>query len=445
MSEGFMKKLFTSGTCLAADAVSAAPAALTLTGDWEVRVALDSQTATLTVERPQQVAVSNEKHNSLPLFNPTASSYARGERLAGVAAQECSVRYALDPASLEVRTAPGSTPLEHGKDYDAELTWGCVGRLAGGSIEATTPVFVNYVYARMRLDAVVLTTDGQIVLRKGAPHVSLPVPPALATGERRLANIWVTARLSKLDPSCLFPILETAYPGPPPTSPTPAEALISKTMAKLAAGGNVRILAWGDSVTDGGFLPQPAVNRWQEQFARRLRARYPKAGIELLTEAWGGRNTESYRNEPPGSMHNYKGKVLDLQPDLIVFEFVNDAGLCEADVFQRYGRIRDEFKAIGAEWIILTPHYVRTDWMGLTAEKNIDDDPRTYVQALRKFAAANGIALADASLRYGRLWRQGIPYSTLLMNNINHPNPFGMGLFADALMALFPRNPPPEH
>ena len=49
-----------------------------------------------------------------------------------------------------------------------------------------------------------------------------------------------------------------------------------------------------------------------------------------------------------------------------------------------------------------------------------------------------GLAVADASLRYGRLWRQGIPYSTLMMNNINHPNVFGMSLFADALMALFP-------
>jgi len=40
--------------------------------------------------------------------------------------------------------------------------------------------------------------------------------------------------------------------------------------------------------------------------------------------------------------------------------------------------------------------------------------------------------------REARLWRQGIPYSTLLMNGINHPNPHGMKLFADSLMALFP-------
>jgi len=46
--------------------------------------------------------------------------------------------------------------------------------------------------------------------------------------------------------------------------------------------------------------------------------------------------------------------------------------------------------------------------------------------------------LADASRCYGRLWRQGIPYSSLLLNSINHPDERGMKIFADSLMALFP-------
>ena len=313
-----------------------------------------------------------------------------------------------------------------------------MGRLADGKIGATTPIYVSYAYGKMRLDAVVLTADKKIELRKGESHVSIPKAPATAQGETRLANIWVTARLTRLTEANLFPVLETACPEPPKASPTPAEKCVPKTLAKLNAGGKVTVLAWGDSVTDAGYLPDAKANRWQEQFASRLRARYPKAEIVLMSQAWGGRNSDSFRNEPPGSPHNYKEKVLDLKPDLIVSEFVNDAGFNEATVYQRYGRIRDEFKGVGAEWIILAPHYVRPDWMGLASEKNIDDDPRPYVKALRKFTAENGVALADGSLRYGRLWRRGIPYSTLLMNNINHPDPFGMGLFADALMALFP-------
>ena len=76
--------------------------------------------------------------------------------------------------------------------------------------------------------------------------------------------------------------------------------------------------------------------------------------------------------------------------------------------------------------------------MGLAREREIDHDPRPYVRGLRLFAENNRVALADASLLWGRLWRQGVPYSTLLVNAINHPDERGMALFADALMALFP-------
>lgn len=76
--------------------------------------------------------------------------------------------------------------------------------------------------------------------------------------------------------------------------------------------------------------------------------------------------------------------------------------------------------------------------MGLDRERDIDDDPRPYVAGLRRFATTHGLALADASRRYGRLWRQGIPYTSLMLNSINHPDAAGMSLFADALMDLFP-------
>jgi len=169
-----------------------------------------------------------------------------------------------------------------------------------------------------------------------------------------------------------------------------------------------------------------------------LRARFPKAKIELVTEAWGGRNTGSFLAEPPGSEHNYGEKVLGAKPDLVVSEFVNDAGLNPEQVEERYAKLLGDFQAIGAEWIILTPHYVRPDWMGLSRERDIDEDPRPYVAGLRQFAAKHAVALAEAARRYGRLWRQGIPYTTLMLNSINHPDARGMSIFADALMELFP-------
>ena len=80
--------------------------------------------------------------------------------------------------------------------------------------------------------------------------------------------------------------------------------------------------------------------------------------------------------------------MLASKPDLIVSEFVNDAGLNPAQVNERYGKLLADFQGIGAEWIILTPHYVRPDWMNLTREREVDDDPRPYVAGLREFAPA---------------------------------------------------------
>jgi hypothetical protein len=75
--------------------------------------------------------------------------------------------------------------------------------------------------------------------------------------------------------------------------------------------------------------------------------------------------------------------------------------------------------------------------MGVTTLK-FDQDPRPYVKYLRNFAEHNHIAVADASRSWVKLWRQGIPYITLLMNSINHPDERGHQIFAEALINLFP-------
>lgn len=391
------------------------------------------------IDKPELITVTAEKYDKLPPFNAQGAEYNRGMKLHQIRAQECPTAFATNPDSIIVREKPEKNSLQYelGKDYQIEPKWGCVGRLPESRISEQQSVYIDYVYSKMRIDSLVRTQSGKLILKKGMPHVTTPVQPELGDGETRLVNIWIKARLEKLTPELIFPILETKYPEPPPQSPTPAEKLIPKTIAKLKAGETVTILAWGDSVTDAGYLPNPQTERWQEQFAARLRTKFPKANIVLKTEAWGGRNSDSYRNEPSGSPKNYKEKVLDLKPDLIVSEFVNDSGLHGDALDKRYSKILGEFKEIGTEWIILTPHYVRPDWMGLQSEQGIDDDPRPYTKSLREFVAKNNVALADAAKRYGRLWRQGIPYSTLMMNNINHPNPYGMKLFADALMELF--------
>lgn len=426
---------------LAIDAATGAvPAEFKLTGDWEVKVVLGDQSGTFRVPPSELVTVTAEKHDALPVFNPKAGGWVKGLQLVGVRAQETTTPFLLDKTSLVLRAGPAATALtfQVGKDYEADLSWGTVGRLTNGNIQAKQPVYASYRHALLRLDAVVLTRDGRIELRQGKPLAAAPLAPEIATGERHLGNIWLPGHIAKLSPDHLFPILEKNYPESAKPSPAPAEKFVPKTLQKLRSGEPLRILAWGDSVTVGTYVPDWQKNRWQEQFVAQLKERFPSAKIELVTEAWGGRNTGSYLAQPPGAEHNYQEKVLGAKADLVVSEFVNDAGLNPEQVEKHYSKFLADFEAIGAEWIILTPHYVRPDWMNLTRERDIDQDPRPYVAGLRQFAARHNLALADAALRYGRLWRQGIPYTTLMLNSINHPDARGMKLFADALMELFP-------
>jgi lysophospholipase L1-like esterase len=418
---------------------------LTPAGGWKVSVRLVPAgrrgiRTVVDVPPPSAVTVAGERYAGLPDFRPESwGGWQKGVALRGLCSQECTTRSALDPASLIVASGRNrhAVVYKRGSDYEADLEWGSVGRLSQGRIEPEQPVYISYRYVKPRIDSIVLNTSGRLALRPGTPHIATPRPPKVSAGETRVANIFTEGKLKALKADCLYPILETAYPAPVKPLPTVADCLLPKTTKRLRDGGTLNVLAWGDSVTDGGFLAR-ANKRWQCQFAARLRKRFPKARVKLVTEAWGGRNSTIYLAEPPGSIHNYKAKVLGAKPDLIVMEFVNDAGLQGEALEKQYGRLLEDFKGIGAEWIILTPHYIRPDWMGLTRQKDIDDDPRPYVKSLRQFAAAKRIALADASLRYGRLWRQGIPYNTLMKNNINHPDARGMKLFADSLMQLFP-------
>jgi lysophospholipase L1-like esterase len=429
---------------------TALAAELKLVGNWQVQVtekrprflhSAESITSTLTVAPSSEREVRFERYDALPVFQPTIPVWAgEGTVLRSLKTSETSSDGMLVVESLRVykNNTDTTQALQAGKDYGLDANWAVIGRLNGGAIANGQPAFASYLFYQSRLDAVVLNRKHKIIIRQGSPTNTVAVVPSLEKGDKLLGTIWVPGRITKLTENNLFPILETKYPEPPKTHPSQAELRIPKSLKKLRAGQPIRILAWGDSVTDAGYLPHPDTERWQSQFVARLKARFPKARIELISEAWGGRTTGSYLAEPPGALHNYKEKVLAAKPDLIISEFVNDAGLSPAQVRQIYGKLLADFQSIGAEWIILTPHYVRPDWMGLTRQRDIDNDPRPYVTGLRQFAAENPVGLADASKRWGRLWRQGVPYTTLFMNSINHPNARGMTIFADSLMELFP-------
>lgn len=413
------------------------PPAMTPAGGRKIAVVAETaEGAALTAEFEVPLlaaeSVTDQPYKNIPVFNPKVSIWGRGVPMTGVFYD------AVVPGSLRIFSAPegGGTEFKEKTDYVFFKRMSRFGKTEPSGIGDGT-IYLSYQHRPQRLDSVVLAA-GRLEYRTGVPAGFMPRPPALKDGEVRLGNVYLPFHAEKIDDGNLYPILEAA---PPPSGRPTADELLPSTMKKLREGGKIKILAWGDSITNGTYIPDWREGRWQNQFVAALKARFPKAEIELVTEAWGGRTTTHFLNQKPGAPHNYQEKVLEILPDLVISEFHNDRAFGREEFERNYERIRRDFQSIEAEWLIMVPPYTAANLYEEilpAAQKNIDHDTRPYTVMLREFTAKHRLPLADGGTPFVRLWRQGIPRLTVMTNNSNHPNRAGLKLLADAVLAVFP-------
>jgi lysophospholipase L1-like esterase len=363
------------------------------------------------------------------VWDPKVAGIFRGARLDQMATAECTAAGTLASGSVRIKCGPAAAvAYVEAKDYMLDPFWGRFGRLETGTIPDDKPVYVDYIYVKQRLDSVVIDASGKAVLRRGTPAMGVVLPGALQPGDKAVVNVWTPGPVDALSEENLFGVTSDLAPALPEYSDA-AEKLLPNTLRKLRSGDPLTLVAWGDSVTNMGV--------YQYQFLGKLKERFPKANVHLITAAWGGRGSRNYLEAPAGGEKDFARDVLAPKPDVVIMEWVNDAYLDEDGVQPHYGDILSRLRGIGAEVIILTPHLVRPDWLDMKTLK-FDEDPRPYVKGLRRFAAENKVALADASKLWCQAWRRGLPYIAYLENSINHPDVRGHALFTEALMSLFP-------
>lgn len=338
---------------------------------------------------------------------------------------------AFDAASLVIRL--GGEVLKEGPDYVVDKGWGTIGIAPGSRVKTTETVTIDYCYSTRRLDALVRHPDGQESVIRGQPALTDPLPPEVPAGVEKVAHLWVPYFSDGRNPE-RFPVLDTAAEVRTAT----AAGRLPRALAKLRRGEPLKVVCWGDSVTEGGDASTPA-HRYPAVFERLLKARYPRAAISVEAVAVGGSNSrqwlypERYRTNNPRIDWQ---RVERAKPDVVTVEFVNDAGLTPDEVKTVYAEIAGRVQALGAELVLITPHFTMPVWMKFTSLRETVDQ-RPYVLALRQFAHGNNVALADAAARWEHLWKEGVPYVTLLKNGINHPEDRGHRLFAEELILCF--------
>jgi len=400
--------------------------------DWKLRI-LNRQglERILTIQPPEPVSVTGEKHENVSLY--IEKKWRIGFRFDQLKAMECSIAYSLLPDSVALKKTDG-TLLKNGVDYLVDPVWGACGRLPDSGFGENDTVFADYSYVPNRIDAVIRKGDDFFV-RCGTANGANPVPPQAEAGEELICTIYFDRNRRYFTNSMVFQFHE---PYSPPQYTGDAERQLKNTLRKLRNGEKVRILFWGDSMTACLFIADET-KRWPAMVTEELRRRFPNAKIEPVVVGWPGKKSRAFFAEPPGSIYNYKEKVVDSGADLVFVEFTNDADLVfQADFDAVYNRIRDDFAGKNMESVYILPHFVRPDWMGLTTQKDIEEDPRPYIKLLRKFTCDNDFACADVSARFLHLWKEGFPYNALMLNNINHPNQQGVDYYRDAVCSLLP-------
>ena len=379
--------------------------------------------ATLAIDPSDSVTVEREGY---PLLDDRPKSWRGGTRLTAGRTPYRIMPGQLEPKSLVVWSSadPDATRYERDKDYFLDEFWGALCRLPKGRVKLKQRVAIDYVYGQRRVDRVEINAKGEVVLRRGTPKVDCPAMPPKTPGAITLATVYRPYHARSLRPEHVFVVNEAKAA----ERPTPDTKSVAKTLAKLRAGEPVTIVCWGDSVTVGGDASRPE-HRYVDLFATRLRERFPASKIKVINAGIGGTSTN-------GRLKAYPKEVLAHKPDLISVEFVNDMGMPVDRLRANWISAIEQARKIGAEFVVITPHYVMPSWM----HKKHSRGPETRVncKTLRTLATEKGVGLADAARRWELLEYEGMPYEILLMNGINHPDDRGHALFVDELMRLFP-------
>ncbi|MFZ2154907.1 MAG: SGNH/GDSL hydrolase family protein [Bradyrhizobium sp.] len=121
---------------------------------------------------------------------------------------------------------------------------------------------------------------------------------------------------------------------------------------KLAAGEPVVIIAFGSSSTSGYGSTSPEFT-YPNRLAAQLRRQYPTADITVINRGQGG-------EDAPEMMKRLQTAVLDMKPDLVIWQVGTNAVLRNLDPTETIKLVEEgvaRIQAAGADLVLVDPQY----------------------------------------------------------------------------------------
>lgn len=192
--------------------------------------------------------------------------------------------------------------------------------------------------------------------------------------------------------------------------------------SKLVAGDPVVIVAFGSSSTQGHGSSSPAFN-YPNRLASQLRRQYPTADISVINRGKGG-------EDAPEMLARLKSSVLDLKPDLVIWQVGTNAILRDLDPADTAKMVEEGVSAIqaaGADLVLVDPQYAPR------VNERAENAGR-MMKLLNRVAEIRHVGLFPR-FEVMRDWheRQSVPIDNFITPDGLHMNDWGYACFAQLL------------
>jgi lysophospholipase L1-like esterase len=211
-------------------------------------------------------------------------------------------------------------------------------------------------------------------------------------------------------------------PCSPPKGGVPPVGSLPHVAKKLVAGEPVVIVAFGSSSTQGWGSSAPEFT-YPSRLAAQLKRQYPTADITVVNKGKGG-------EDAPEMMKRLQNAVLDLKPDLVIWQLGTNAVLrgfdpdvTAAEVEEGIARIQ----AAGSDVVLVDPQYS-------PAVTQRAESAGRMVDLLKKIARLRHVGIFPR-FEVMRDWheKQAIPVDNFVTADGLHMNDWGYACFAQIL------------
>jgi lysophospholipase L1-like esterase len=196
--------------------------------------------------------------------------------------------------------------------------------------------------------------------------------------------------------------------------------ILKKSIQKFRSGEPTRIIALGDSLTQGWMVRKG----YLDFLAEMLKKKYPNSDVTIINRGIPGDTAE-------GGLFRLREEVLDGDPDLVFIQFaLNDAFMgVDPDRFKNTIKLIVEriVADTGAEILLITSVPVMYESSDAMVEK--------FYATLSDIAEEEDVSIAMVHRYWKKKISEGIDFRGLVQGDMVHPNVEGHRLMAEAIIA----------